>query len=253
MSSLPKNRLDEIFAGIPVAENKKVCAEEGCGKKNYGRGLCAIHWKRVRNAGNKRLDKSKSAIRHPHHKRWMAMKLRGRVDRWNKFWDFVADIGEMPSLYHKLNRMDKSQPYGPENFFWMPPAERRCQVGDDGKVVYLPYHPSQDLYRSRKTLLRKKYKMTLEQYDEMLAKQGGGCATCGEQEAVVFKRTGKGFSHAVDHDHATGLVRGVLCHLCNQAIGLMRDDPKRLRAAAEYLDRHNAGAEIINLDKAREA
>ncbi len=40
----------------------------------------------------------------------------------------------------------------------------------------------------------------------------------------------------VDHDHTTGEVRGLLCHNCNRAIGLLREDPERLRRAIEYLE-----------------
>jgi hypothetical protein len=41
-----------------------------------------------------------------------------------------------------------------------------------------------------------------------------------------------------DHDHTTGQFRGWLCHRCNVSLGLMADDPVRLRAAADYLERH---------------
>lgn len=56
---------------------------------------------------------------------------------------------------------------------------------------------------------------------------GAKCAVCG--------LTG---SLKVDHEHASGKIRGVLCHGCNVAIGHMRDDPDRLRAAARYLESH---------------
>jgi hypothetical protein len=41
----------------------------------------------------------------------------------------------------------------------------------------------------------------------------------------------------VDHDHKTGKVRGILCHKCNIALGLIGDDPARARALANYLER----------------
>lgn len=41
-----------------------------------------------------------------------------------------------------------------------------------------------------------------------------------------------------DHDHTTGQFRGWLCHRCNVSLGLMADDPERLRAAADYLEHH---------------
>lgn len=59
--------------------------------------------------------------------------------------------------------------------------------------------------------LRKKYGITADQYDEMLAAQGGGCAIC-------TRKPGKGPLH-VDHCHDTGAVRGILCHQCNWYLG----------------------------------
>ena len=70
-----------------------------------------------------------------------------------------------------------------------------------------------------------------EQYDAMLAEQGGVCAICRQPEPVP------GRSLAVDHDHDRGAARGLLCGPCNQGLGLLRDDPVRIRAAVEYLAR----------------
>lgn len=75
-----------------------------------------------------------------------------------------------------------------------------------------------------------KYGVTPEEYDRMLAEQGGKCAIC-RQEC-------KTRSHlCIDHDHATGVVRGLLCNACNVALGILRDDVARLEAAIRYLSR----------------
>jgi hypothetical protein len=58
--------------------------------------------------------------------------------------------------------------------------------------------------------------------------QGGLCAICQREEAVVGRLV-------IDHDHATGRVRRLLCNRCNLALGLLDDDPTRLEAAAAYL------------------
>lgn len=83
------------------------------------------------------------------------------------------------------------------------------------------------LYHRRKNL-RKCFGLTPEQVDEMLAAQGSVCAICGTDAPA-----GKGWH--VDHCHATGRVRGILCHHCNLALGNMQDDPERLLRAAYYL------------------
>lgn len=89
---------------------------------------------------------------------------------------------------------------------------------------------------SRKHLLKKLYGLTPEQYEEMLAAQGGGCAICGDPPGER--------QHAVDHDHATGEVRGILCHSCNLSIGGFRDDPSLLVAAIDYLMDHSGRSSV---------
>ncbi len=75
--------------------------------------------------------------------------------------------------------------------------------------------------------------MTEGEYRELLGKQDGRCAVCGIPAAEV-----KGAQLDVDHDHATGLVRGLLCGPCNRGIGQLADSPERLRTAAAYLEQH---------------
>lgn len=84
-----------------------------------------------------------------------------------------------------------------------------------------------------------KYSITSAEFDAMLITQDGRCAICRKAERIV-RRTGKPLRLAVDHDHKTGKIRGLLCAHCNQAIGKLDDDPKLIRAAADYIDRHRA-------------
>ena len=80
----------------------------------------------------------------------------------------------------------------------------------------------------RRTL--RTYGITSEQFDELLAVQDGRCAICG---VTPGER-----AMAIDHDHRTGAVRGLLCGPCNSALGLFGDDRARLEAAVEYLTSH---------------
>lgn len=77
------------------------------------------------------------------------------------------------------------------------------------------------------------FAITVEQYDEMLARQGGVCAICQAEETQTVRGTVRGLS--VDHDHETGRVRGLLCNLCNGLIGFAGDDPAVLASAIDYL------------------
>lgn len=65
--------------------------------------------------------------------------------------------------------------------------------------------------------VRLKYGITVEDYDLMLAEQGGVCKICKRPETSV--RNGKVRRMPVDHDHDTGEVRGLLCMLCNSRLG----------------------------------
>lgn len=79
---------------------------------------------------------------------------------------------------------------------------------------------------NRRTMLKWKYDLTIEEFDAMREAQGFACAICRE----LFDRT----PH-VDHDHETGAVRGLLCSSCNTGLGHFKDDPVRIAAAAVYL------------------
>ena len=75
--------------------------------------------------------------------------------------------------------------------------------------------------------LKTKYGLTVDEYIQMIEAQGGLCAICSNPEP-------RG-SLCVDHDHATGAIRGLLCHRCNTAVGLFQDSVEYCQAAADYL------------------
>jgi hypothetical protein len=76
------------------------------------------------------------------------------------------------------------------------------------------------------------------QHRQLLEARGhGACAICGFEEEVKSAR-GRLRRLVIDHDHATGIVRDLLCSRCNAALGLFRDDVEVLLAAAQYLVKH---------------
>lgn len=76
------------------------------------------------------------------------------------------------------------------------------------------------------------YNISIEEYDELWSDPY--CRIC-RSEGFVVSRNG-GAKLAIDHDHETGTVRGLLCPSCNQALGLLKDSPDILRAAIHYLE-----------------
>ena len=86
---------------------------------------------------------------------------------------------------------------------------------------------TRDKAKHRDSYLRLKYKITLSRYDELLRSQKNRCAICRQRPE---KRR-----LAVDHDHATGAVRGLLCDNCNTMLGFAKDTTDILLRAVRYL------------------
>jgi len=83
---------------------------------------------------------------------------------------------------------------------------------------------------SRKHLLQR-YGLTMEQFNNLLAKQRGRCAICRCDRCPTFGRL------SVDHDHTNSVVRGLLCDPCNKALGLFHDNLHFLKRALLYLQK----------------
>ena len=75
--------------------------------------------------------------------------------------------------------------------------------------------------------LMRKYGITVDEYDRILSKRGGVCKICS--------KSSQGISLAVDHDHQTGRIRGILCENCNRGLGMFKDSPMLLAEAIKYL------------------
>jgi hypothetical protein len=89
-------------------------------------------------------------------------------------------------------------------------------------------------YHKNKSLLAK-FNITLDQYEEISALQGHVCAICKKPETLINPRSGKTRRLSVDHDHATGKIRGLLCDKCNRGLGQFDDNPDFLLNAHNYI------------------
>ncbi len=78
------------------------------------------------------------------------------------------------------------------------------------------------------------YGLTIEQYLDIAERQHFVCAICGKENFAM------GVNHSgllvVDHEHTTGKIRGLLCHNCNRALGLLQDSIQNLSNALTYLE-----------------
>jgi hypothetical protein len=108
--------------------------------------------------------------------------------------------------------------------------------GDKVKSYQRRHYHGMTPEKRRDAHLKSVYGISLARYREMLAAQGGKCAICGSTDPK--SRTG---DFHVDHSHATGAVRGLLCNLCNVGLGSLQDSPTVARSAAAYLEKYAAG------------
>ena len=125
----------------------------------------------------------------------------------------------------------------PQGYFKDKPC-REC------KTMFTPKAPS-ELYCSdpckdrgiTSAYLKRNYNITLACYEKMHEEQGGLCKICqGEGFVMSAVKNGHVNKLVVDHCHDSGEVRGLLCHNCNRALGLLKDDPAVLKRAIEYLN-----------------
>lgn len=87
-----------------------------------------------------------------------------------------------------------------------------------------------DIENSR---LKRKYGITTEEYERILKEQDGCCKICGSDSYQFHNKDKK---LAVDHDHNTGKIRGLLCSPCNRGLGYFMDSKDLLKKAIEYLN-----------------
>lgn len=90
------------------------------------------------------------------------------------------------------------------------------------------YNETDERFYSPGRHVLRTYGITNEEYGMILNSQAGKCGVCGNRPRSVRL--------AVDHDHKTGMVRGLLCSFCNRALGTFRDSAELLRKAVEYLE-----------------
>jgi hypothetical protein len=119
------------------------------------------------------------------------------------------------------------------NEFWCLPCRNKTRVHKPRKYIGTKEERRRQAVKSwqdnnRDKVLDQRYKrrygISYAEYKTMLSKQKNKCLICNTEDMLV-----------VDHNHKTSEVRGLLCHSCNCAIGLFRDDPSMLQSAITYL------------------
>lgn len=107
-------------------------------------------------------------------------------------------------------------------FYRQKKSEKFCS-----DVCRLRFHGQGE--KKRGHYIKRVYGLSHDDVSRMLAEQNG-CAICHAPIGIMAGDA------AIDHCHSTGMVRGILCHRCNTALGLFRDDSSLMASAAEYIE-----------------
>lgn len=86
--------------------------------------------------------------------------------------------------------------------------------------------------------MKRLYGISLEDYEKILVSQNGVCYICLGLEPTKTRTGKEGKRLAVDHDHKTGKIRGLLCSQCNKLLGNAKDSIEILEKCIEYLKKH---------------
>lgn len=112
---------------------------------------------------------------------------------------------------------------------------KECARNQSSKWYYM------NKMKAKGKLLKRKYGISLDEYEELFNSQYGICAICNRKETVNSNKGATVKKLAVDHCHKTGKIRGLLCHFCNTAIGAFQDDTDLLEKAISYIKKHKQG------------
>lgn len=206
------------------------CKFEGCVRVRVALGYCKTHWKQWTTHGEVWVIGDKAHLKAQRRAHWASLSEEERAAR---LAPMVASIkGKPRSPQHAARLSESIRARLTEGGFDIPDRECRGCGETFTPASGSNFWCANGCQEARKRLRR--HGLTNRQYLDLLESQGGKCALCRE--------SGKGYGGSryalvVDHCHATGKVRGLLCPDCNTALGRFGDDAARLRAAADYIER----------------
>lgn len=190
--------------------NGESCLVPGCDKEPSAKGYCTKHYCAFKKHGDPEGGQKRPVPRTDGLKVCPKCKLPKEGAEFNK-----SSEGELQGYCRACMRI------------WN--QENKVKKRAYARVAY--YKDLQKTHaRDRKSKLWCNFRITPEDYSRMVAAQKGVCAICGLPEHTNRRL-------AVDHNHATGEVRGLLCSFCNPGVGLFKDSVTLLSAAIEYLKR----------------
>lgn len=198
-------------------QDQRICRVPDCGRPLQGRGLCGTHLDRARrHDGDPLADVpiQKKGNGDPD----AATRRCPKCERFLPADDFRMRSGKQ-SRYRRAH-------------CWQCESNYSARYREKNRT-------GADLAYWRSAIMRS-YGLTEEDFEAILDGQNGCCAICGTTEPGANRTR-----FCVDHCHATGVVRGLLCNSCNRALAALGDSSDGVRRAFEYLERAERRAAVI--------
>lgn len=179
----------------------KTCTVDDCSKALIARGLCSMHYARLRKTGSLDLHATRyrldpCSVDGCDGKHYAAGWCRKHYGQWRK--------GIQPSLYKSC---------------------LHCGEAITDRNAGAELHTDCVALRQADQRYQRNFGMSLDRYNAISKYQRNRCAICGTNSSVLH----------VDHDHVSNAVRGLLCGSCNRGLGLYKDLTEILQAAIDYL------------------
>lgn len=225
------------------------CSFEGCDREAAKRGWCRTHYMQWRRTGTVFPIGS-----NPNRGR-KTCEFDG-CERLVHAYGLCGAHAKQKRLGMELRPIREARPDDQEGFRWCSTckqykesylfprpggSKREPRTCDDCRRDFMRDYNARPEAQMKRRWARatKKYGITQQDYETLWARSDGKCEICGtELQNILSTEEDLRYKSAIDHNHETGAVRGLLCGACNCAIGYMQDSPERLVAAAHYLAQH---------------
>ena len=217
------------------------CSHDGCEKQIHARNLCQAHYRQMRR--RERGLKPPGPRPGPKKRDWDITKPRSTAEHcanehpWNEHTLGHTTKGKRYCRYCMYRASLRKEGYEDSAMTldeWTSYRERRATQCKNGHLWSEHGKKTDTGWRCLKCQVdvrrRRIYGIEPEQYEALYDKQSGKCAGCLTPLDDLDPR-----QVHIDHCHASGAVRGLLCHDCNISLGYSRDDPEVLRRLAEYI------------------